>query len=130
MNSPRSVSPGVLSHSLPCTPTHLRCRYNNASQISPQNPSVAFWGVSRSEEHTSELQSRGRLVCRHLLEKKRENRRRRNGNKTTNLTRKEAKRGKVMRHTLGASLNTRHNLSSSKAPKSRQLTLSTTNVPK
>src|SRR5690625_7626243 len=26
--------------------------------------------VSRSEEHTSELQSRGRLVCRLLLEKK------------------------------------------------------------
>src|SRR5439155_21473120 len=25
---------------------------------------------SRSEEHTSELQSRGHLVCRHLLEKK------------------------------------------------------------
>src|SRR5690625_6671962 len=24
----------------------------------------------RSEEHTSELQSRGQLVCRHLLEKK------------------------------------------------------------
>src|SRR5439155_21772792 len=27
-------------------------------------------GVSRSEEHTSELQSRGHLVCRLLLEKK------------------------------------------------------------
>src|SRR5690625_843169 len=26
--------------------------------------------VFRSEEHTSELQSRGHLVCRHLLEKK------------------------------------------------------------
>src|SRR5690625_6506875 len=29
-----------------------------------------FWIVSRSEEHTSELQSRGHLVCRLLLEKK------------------------------------------------------------
>src|SRR5690625_7038492 len=30
-----------------------------------------FWSVcSRSEEHTSELQSRGHLVCRLLLEKK------------------------------------------------------------
>src|SRR5258708_12250034 len=38
----------------------------------------------------------------------------RSGNKTTNLTSKEAKMGKVMRHTLGASLNIRHNLSSSK----------------
>src|SRR5690625_6762469 len=34
---------------------------------------VTFWGVTdgdRSEEHTSELQSRGHLVCRLLLEKK------------------------------------------------------------
>src|SRR5215208_7271046 len=30
--------------------------------------------VPRSEEHTSELQSRGHLVCRLLLEKKKENR--------------------------------------------------------
>src|SRR5690625_5338251 len=29
-------------------------------------------GTSRSEEHTSELQSRGHLVCRLLLEKKKE----------------------------------------------------------
>src|SRR5215208_8318024 len=28
------------------------------------------WTTSRSEEHTSELQSRGHLVCRLLLEKK------------------------------------------------------------
>src|SRR5690625_6025327 len=28
------------------------------------------WHLSRSEEHTSELQSRGHLVCRLLLEKK------------------------------------------------------------
>src|SRR5690625_5455830 len=30
----------------------------------------AYCGGVRSEEHTSELQSRGHLVCRHLLEKK------------------------------------------------------------
>src|SRR5690625_6952437 len=40
-----------------------------------------IWGfilvmVSRSEEHTSELQSRGHLVCRLLLEKKKANNRR------------------------------------------------------
>src|SRR5690625_6454415 len=29
-------------------------------------------GVTRSEEHTSELQSRGHLVCRLLIEKKKE----------------------------------------------------------
>src|SRR5207253_10785647 len=28
-----------------------------------------FWALKRSEEHTSELQSRGHLVCRLLLEK-------------------------------------------------------------
>src|SRR5690625_7085864 len=31
-------------------------------------------GSERSEEHTSELQSRGHLVCRLLLEKKKDNR--------------------------------------------------------
>src|SRR5690625_2635268 len=31
---------------------------------------VFFWSLMRSEEHTSELQSRGQLVCRLLLEKK------------------------------------------------------------
>src|SRR2546427_8994971 len=30
----------------------------------------AFWPYSRSEEHTSELQSQSNLVCRLLLEKK------------------------------------------------------------
>src|SRR5215469_4034055 len=38
--------------------------------------------------------------------------------------------GKVMRHTLGASLNIRHNLSSSKGPKPLQLRLLTTYIPK
>src|SRR5207253_4145943 len=31
---------------------------------------AAYWMPARSEEHTSELQSRGHLVCRLLLEKK------------------------------------------------------------
>src|SRR5690606_40788097 len=31
---------------------------------------IAFFGPTRSEEHTSELQSRENLVCRLLLEKK------------------------------------------------------------
>src|SRR5438309_8517857 len=38
--------------------------------------------------------------------------------------------GKVMRHTLGASLNIRHNLSSSKGPKPLQLKLLTTYIPR
>src|SRR3712207_8976331 len=33
-------------------------------------PAKALYGVARSEEHTSELQSRQYLVCRLLLEKK------------------------------------------------------------
>src|SRR5690625_6768536 len=36
----------------------------------PPVPSTMARGSSRSEEHTSELQSRGHLVCRLLLEKK------------------------------------------------------------
>src|SRR5689334_25124484 len=43
---------------------------------------------------------------------------------------RSAKMGKVMRHTLGASLNIRHNLSSSKGPKPLQLKLLTTYIPK
>src|SRR5690625_5500870 len=35
------------------------------------------WSSGRSEEHTSELQSRGHLVCRLLLEKKKKNENRR-----------------------------------------------------
>src|SRR5690625_6909463 len=34
-----------------------------------QSLSLAIKVENRSEEHTSELQSRGHLVCRHLLEK-------------------------------------------------------------
>src|SRR5690625_5666321 len=36
----------------------------------PARPRCAAVSGSRSEEHTSELQSRGQLVCRLLLEKK------------------------------------------------------------
>src|SRR5690606_40207615 len=41
-------------------------RINSASY---HRPYVAVW-IERSEEHTSELQSREKLVCRLLLEKK------------------------------------------------------------
>src|SRR5437870_9080330 len=34
---------------------------------------IVWRGLGRSEEHTSELQSRGHLVCRLLLEKKKQN---------------------------------------------------------
>src|SRR2546422_6047690 len=38
-------------------------------------PDIIHWSFSRSEEHTSELQSRLHLVCRLLLEKKKKNKR-------------------------------------------------------
>src|SRR2546430_7694430 len=38
---------------------------------SPRSPPL--FGVKRSEEHTSELQSQSNLVCRLLLEKKKKN---------------------------------------------------------
>src|SRR5690625_5752004 len=43
-----------------------------AFEFNEINPGVLerFHALNRSEEHTSELQSRGQLVCRLLLEKK------------------------------------------------------------
>src|SRR3989440_5006762 len=41
---------------------------------SPDRERVSKKGAGRSEEHTSELQSRSDLVCRLLLEKKKKNR--------------------------------------------------------
>src|SRR5437660_8910697 len=42
-------------------------------ELTPVEAAVrAHQGETRSEEHTSELQSRGHLVCRLLLEKKKE----------------------------------------------------------
>src|SRR5690625_6713251 len=58
----------------------------SSSQLDPHSglsinfPVIMDWGratgrfsLLRSEEHTSELQSRGHLVCRLLLEKKKKN---------------------------------------------------------
>src|SRR2546422_2973099 len=41
-----------------------------APQVRGKPQARAAWAVERSEEHTSELQSRLHLVCRLLLEKK------------------------------------------------------------
>src|SRR2546422_3267096 len=54
-------------------PSHVVARYlrDAGYRIVPVNPGDdAVAGISRSEEHTSELQSRLHLVCRLLLEKK------------------------------------------------------------
>src|SRR5439155_9000233 len=45
------------------------CIYN-ADTVKPGSPADGVQLCPRSEEHTSELQSRGHLVCRLLLEKK------------------------------------------------------------
>src|SRR5687768_17973594 len=55
--------------------------------------------TTRSEEHTSELQSRLHLVCRLLLEKK------------------KTKMKTIMRPTLGTSMNLRHHISTHTIPK-------------
>src|SRR3712207_8715106 len=52
-------------------------KYNSKSQIS-----IGDWRQTRSEEHTSELQSRQYLVCRLLLEKKKNNIHIRNHNRS------------------------------------------------
>src|SRR5690625_6730513 len=58
------AGPGRLLGSLP------RTRHGNPHAA--ESHSVKTSAVARSEEHTSELQSRGHLVCRLLLEKKKQ----------------------------------------------------------
>src|SRR5690349_22744499 len=43
------------------------------AELNPRLVTLAISGFGRSEEHTSELQSRRDLVCRLLLEKKKKN---------------------------------------------------------
>src|SRR5690349_24173137 len=47
--------------------------YRKLVELDPENATGWFNHPVRSEEHTSELQSRRDLVCRLLLEKKKEN---------------------------------------------------------
>src|SRR5438034_5517524 len=47
------------------------CLIVNDLKLEPRDGGVALW-VGRSEEHTSELQSHSDLVCRLLLEKKKQ----------------------------------------------------------
>src|SRR3712207_7951833 len=61
-------------HSVPPSPTSVILRRNRVSELRRSETLVdisqAFTASERSEEHTSELQSRQYLVCRLLLEKK------------------------------------------------------------
>src|SRR5688572_30967591 len=49
------------------------------------NNTLTTFGVGRSEEHTSELQSQSNLVCRLLLEKKKKKKKTNIRNKKTNI---------------------------------------------
>src|SRR5690606_40759980 len=51
-------------------PDHARRVLRAGPRLGPRNRVVRVRGGRRSEEHTSELQSRENLVCRLLLEKK------------------------------------------------------------
>src|SRR5690349_21954293 len=55
-----------------------------AGQQGPQ-PGIGFLEAQRSEEHTSELQSRRDLVCRLLLEKKKKKKKQKQIHKDTNI---------------------------------------------
>src|SRR5258708_36276008 len=75
-----------------------------------------FYSIDNSSAMTQRRKTES-AIDEQLEEVASDNRSSGNGNKTTSLTSKEAKMGKFMRHTLGASLNIRHNLPSSKGPK-------------
>src|SRR2546430_13091271 len=54
----------------PSAPSSRRCRAQLAAARPP--PIIRYLTLRRSEEHTSELQSQSNLVCRLLLEKKKQ----------------------------------------------------------
>src|SRR3989442_7504754 len=66
--SPTTRSPGMCDSALPAG----RGRRRSARSPAASRPPRCARGPKRSEEHTSELQSRPHLVCRLLLEKKKE----------------------------------------------------------
>src|SRR3712207_8864342 len=73
----RSNTPAAFS-ALPTVPLHDQKSPAQPSPVPPDQAACSYWRGSlrrpgcyrRSEEHTSELQSRQYLVCRLLLEKK------------------------------------------------------------
>src|SRR5688572_31922686 len=69
----------------------LDCRRRSAKWRRLQRSrSTASRAGCRSEEHTSELQSQSNLVCRLLLEKKKKNRKERNGTQRSRGTERRA----------------------------------------
>src|SRR5690625_6562341 len=72
----------------------LRCR----QEVMQPGSTCAMTALSRSEEHTSELQSRGHLVCRLLLEKKKKTHVKKNNKRKSNtMMRHDIVRSQVKR---------------------------------
>src|SRR5438034_7276448 len=67
-------------------PTIARCSSPNKKRSICEGQTLP--GGSRSEEHTSELQSHSDLVCRLLLEKKKKKKQTKNKNKRGKITQK------------------------------------------
>src|SRR5690625_6362601 len=70
--APTTDRPTMMSARLPALITPLSASTSTATTVATPTPAQAGYfergSGSRSEEHTSELQSRGQLVCRLLLE--------------------------------------------------------------
>src|SRR3712207_7702750 len=66
----RSRGADVIRNRLPCAFVGFRCARAQLMEAAVHVRVVVLVVVARSEEHTSELQSRQYLVCRLLLEKK------------------------------------------------------------
>src|SRR5690625_5568266 len=76
-----------------CLPALIKSASTSSSRGKGPMPSSPFsdCNQTRSEEHTSELQSRGHLVCRLLLEKKKiTNQRRNNASRRTTQQQRSA----------------------------------------
>src|SRR5439155_24652642 len=68
--APTEIYTLSLHDALPISRSPSSPRLLAVTPFAPSAPSAVFAAIFRSEEHTSELQSRGHLVCRLLLEKK------------------------------------------------------------
>src|SRR3989441_5879139 len=63
---PERITPELCGILKQYHPLYINTHFNHPDELTPATAA----GVSRSEEHTSELQSLAYLVCRLLLEKK------------------------------------------------------------
>src|SRR2546427_5845259 len=68
-----SSAPQKMGLRSPSEPSALTTNLGTTNRLMPLEPTGASGRRARSEEHTSELQSQSNLVCRLLLEKKKNN---------------------------------------------------------